>query len=172
VLIIKNRKDQQPIHKIPKGRPIRSPHRRGRAPLFFILEARTVALYAGCDVDGDYNKGHPITGITDCCAPAASGQVTADPVTTLMKSRRRIVSPRTQECADYHLRGRDYSRDLRPAEWVDRHFAWQQSPGPNVRFGSKADICGAARNVVISSLATWRWFAPICRFDAMDARKK
>jgi len=56
VLIIKNRKDQQPIHKIPKGRPIRSPHRRGRAPLFFILEARTVALYAGCDVDGDYDK--------------------------------------------------------------------------------------------------------------------
>jgi len=24
----------------------------------------------------------------------------------------------------------------------DRHFAWQQSLGPNVRFGSKADIGG------------------------------
>jgi hypothetical protein len=30
---------------------------------------------------------------------------------------------------------------------VDRHFAWQQSSGPNVRFGSKADIGGSLANV-------------------------
>jgi len=56
---------------------------------------------------------HPITGIADCCAPAASGQVTADPVTTLMKSRRRIAFPQGLRS----LRGLDYSRDLRLAEW-------------------------------------------------------
>ena len=30
---------------------------------------------------------------------------------------------------------------------VDRHFAWQQSSGPNVRFGSKADIEALAHDV-------------------------
>ena len=29
----------------------------------------------------------------------------------------------------------------------DRHFAWQQSSGPNVRFGSKADITECPINV-------------------------
>src|SRR6516165_6885831 len=29
----------------------------------------------------------------------------------------------------------------------DRHFAWQQSPGPNVRFGSKADIARCQADV-------------------------
>jgi hypothetical protein len=29
----------------------------------------------------------------------------------------------------------------------DRHFAWQQSLGPNVRFGSKADIKAYPRDV-------------------------
>jgi len=29
----------------------------------------------------------------------------------------------------------------------DRHFAWQQSPGQNVRFGSKADIEARPINV-------------------------
>ena len=40
---------------------------------------------------------HPITGIAACCARAASGQVTADPVTTLMKSRRRIAFPEAKD---------------------------------------------------------------------------
>jgi transposase len=30
---------------------------------------------------------------------------------------------------------------------VDRHFAWQQSSGPHVRFGSLADICSAKAHV-------------------------
>ena len=34
-----------------------------------------------------------------------------------MKSRRRIASPKAQECTDYRLQGRDYSRDLQPSEW-------------------------------------------------------
>ena len=29
----------------------------------------------------------------------------------------------------------------------DRHFAWQQSSGPNVRFGSKADISARLSDV-------------------------
>jgi hypothetical protein len=29
----------------------------------------------------------------------------------------------------------------------DRHFAWQRSSGPNVRFGSKADIALGRRHV-------------------------
>jgi hypothetical protein len=29
----------------------------------------------------------------------------------------------------------------------DHHFAWQQSPAPNVRFGSKADIGACPRDV-------------------------
>jgi hypothetical protein len=42
----------------------------------------------------------------------------------------------------------DYSRDLRPAErGSDRHFAWQQSLGPNVRFESLADIGVRPRDV-------------------------
>ena len=41
----------------------------------------------------------------------------------------------------------DY-RDLRPAErGSDRHFAWQQSLGPNVRFESLADIGVRPRDV-------------------------
>jgi hypothetical protein len=33
----------------------------------------------------------PTTGIADCWARTASGQAAADPVITLMKSRRRIA---------------------------------------------------------------------------------
>jgi len=36
----------------------------------------------------------PITGIAGCWARAARGQVTAEPTTTLMKSRRLIAHPR------------------------------------------------------------------------------
>src|SRR6516164_3693241 len=34
----------------------------------------------------------------------------------------------------------------------DRHFARQQSSGPNVRFGSKADICSAAKERLFDHL--------------------
>jgi hypothetical protein len=37
------------------------------------------------------DRKKPITGIAGCCARAASGHTTADPVITLMKSRRRIA---------------------------------------------------------------------------------
>src|SRR6516164_6180461 len=53
-----------------------------------------------------------------CCASAASGQAAPEPTIPLMKSRRRnCLPPRTKECADCYSQGRDYSRDLRPAEW-------------------------------------------------------
>src|SRR6516165_5090598 len=52
------------------------------------------------------------TGMAGCWARAARGIVTAEPTTTLMKSRRRIVLPQGAgpRC--------DYSRDFRPAKWV------------------------------------------------------
>jgi hypothetical protein len=54
-----------------------------------------------------------VGGFVGCCARAASGQVTADPVITLMKSRRRIAFPEAKDCAGSF----DYSRNLRPPEW-------------------------------------------------------
>src|SRR5262245_41425896 len=45
-------------------------------------------------VSGDAPARNPITGITRRCARAASGQPMAGPATILMKSRRRIASPR------------------------------------------------------------------------------
>src|SRR6516225_3777901 len=50
-----------------------------------------------------------------CCACAASGQAAVEPTIPLMKSRRRIASPK--ECVDCRLKRCDYSRDLRSAEW-------------------------------------------------------
>jgi len=52
---------------------------------------------------------NPMIGSLVCCARAASGHVTAEPVTTLMKSRRRIAFSKAQDCADLQA---DYSRDL------------------------------------------------------------
>jgi len=49
----------------------------------------------------------------DACARTASGHAAADPATTLMKSRRRITTPKGQEPPV----AADYSRDLRPAKW-------------------------------------------------------
>ena len=37
--------------------------------------------------------------------------------------------------------------DWQSAAKEDRHFAWQHSSGPKVRFGSKADILGSLRDV-------------------------
>jgi len=51
-------------------------------------------------------------------ARAPSGQASADPAITLMKSRRRIAFTKAGTTP--------YSRVLRPAKWAsDRHFAWQ-----------------------------------------------
>src|SRR5262249_53005435 len=43
----------------------------------------------------------PITGIAGCWTRAAKGQVTAEPTTTLMKSRRRIAHPKARDYADF-----------------------------------------------------------------------
>jgi hypothetical protein len=61
-----------------------------------------------------------------------------------MKSRRRIASPKGSGVHRLSLTASDYSRDLRLAEWgLTLHFAWQQSVGPNVRYGS---LAAAARS--------------------------
>jgi hypothetical protein len=59
----------------------------------------------------------------------------AEPATTLMKSRRRIIAPRLRSTPILA----DYNRNLRPAKWGSGgQFAQQQSETADVRFGSKA----------------------------------
>jgi len=59
---------------------------------------------------------------------------------------------------------------------LDRHFAWQQSSGPNVRFGSKADIPACAINVRFTPKSGHQLSAlrcPLCaksRHDAMQQK--
>jgi hypothetical protein len=60
--------------------------------------------------------------------------------------RRRNASPQSSEYTTVSCSA-DYIRDLRWAKWADGHFAWQHSLGPNVRFGSKADIGARPSNV-------------------------
>jgi hypothetical protein len=55
----------------------------------------------------------PITGMVGCCARAASDRMATNPAVTLMKSRRRIAFTK----AGLRQIARDYSRDLRSAEW-------------------------------------------------------
>src|SRR5262245_37848127 len=62
------------------------------------------------------------------CAPAESGQVAAEPTITLMKSRRRTVT-------------------LRSEVKHDASFESLSDWGDDVRFGSKADICSAKVHV-------------------------
>src|SRR6516162_5563483 len=48
-----------------------------------------------------------------CCARATSGHAVAVPAIPLMKSRRRIASPRLRSTPT----AADYIRDLRPVKW-------------------------------------------------------
>jgi hypothetical protein len=67
-----------------------------------------------------------------------------DPAITLMKSRRRIAFPRAGTTP---TRTRLQQGFAIGGMGSDRHFAQQQSSGPNVRFGSKADIAERETNV-------------------------
>jgi hypothetical protein len=83
-----------------------------------------------------------------CCAPAVSGHETADPAINLMKSRRRIAAPKAQSLCGLCFGTTQLQQGFPPGGMgFDRHFAWQQSSGPNVRFGSKADIAAPPTNV-------------------------
>src|SRR5215467_12830371 len=87
-----------------------------------------------------------------CCAPAVSGHEAADPAINLMKSRRRIAAPKAQSLCGLCFGTTQLQQGFPPGGMgFDRHFAWQQSSGPNVRFGSKADIGGAAKLFFIRS---------------------
>src|SRR6516164_2857625 len=77
-----------------------------------------------------------VGGLPVCCARAASGQATADPTIPLMKSRRRIACPGLRTTPTMGLQQEFATGGM----GSDRHFAWQQSSGSNVRFGSLADI--------------------------------
>src|SRR5262249_55760329 len=72
---------------------------------------------------------NPITGIADCCARTETGQAAVAPPSNLMNSRRLIASPRGS------CRGIVTIQTRLVKGW------------PNVRFGSKADICSAQRHV-------------------------
>ena len=63
-----------------------------------------------------------------CCARTANGQAAAAPPISVMNSRRLIDAPEAQDQPSYRLK---------PAYWK----------GANVRFGSKADMCGAQADV-------------------------
>jgi hypothetical protein len=54
-----------------------------------------------------------------------------------MKSRRRIAFSEGEDCAEQDGLQQGFATG---GMGSDRHFARQQSSGPNVRFGSKADI--------------------------------
>src|SRR5499427_9895329 len=66
----------------------------------------------------------------------------------LALERRRIAHPkaRTTPIFKVGLQHRFAIGEMRR----NRHFAWQQCSGPNVRFGSKADIAAPPTNVRFS----------------------
>ena len=76
--------------------------------------------------------------VTGCCALTANGQAVAEATIPLMKSRRHIAFPEAWDHAKLHRRlQQEFATG---GMGSDRHFAWQQSSGPNVRFESEADI--------------------------------
>ena len=65
-----------------------------------------------------------------------------------MKSRRRIASPKGSGVRRLLLTGTRLQQGFTTGGMgSDHHFAWQQSSGPNVRFGSEADIEAASPHV-------------------------
>jgi hypothetical protein len=55
------------------------------------IEALADDRNGGVSTSGERALSSPTTGKARCCARAASGRTTADPVIALMKSRRRIA---------------------------------------------------------------------------------
>src|SRR5262249_26793405 len=78
-------------------------------------------------VSGDWLLRNPIIGILGCWARAASGQARTEPVTALMKSRRRIALPTAYDHANSAA---DYSRDLRSAKWGSGVSLRSSNPKP------------------------------------------
>src|SRR5262249_1648780 len=83
-----------------------------------------------------------ITGtLSDFCARAACGHATPKAVIPSMKARRRIAAPKAQGlCGPCYGVSQLQQGFTTGGMGSDRHFAQQQSPGPNVRYGSQADI--------------------------------
>ena len=82
-------------------------------------------------------RRNPTIGVAGCCARAASGHATAEPATTLMKSRRRIACPKAQDCARLRL---ITSGICDQRNGVQGSVCTAAFRAANVRFGSKADI--------------------------------
>jgi hypothetical protein len=76
-------------------------------------------------------------GIAGCCARAASDHATDELAAALIKSRRRIAFTKAGTTLNSTRLQQGFPTGGMGA---DRHFAWQQTSGSNVRFGSKADI--------------------------------
>src|SRR6516162_4606339 len=72
---------------------------------------------------GDLLPRNPITGIDDCCARAASGQIAAEPPSSVMKSRRRIAFAQG---------------------WYHANFVWITAGICNQWNGVQGSFCGAA----------------------------
>ena len=80
-------------------------------------------------------KSPMVGNLAACCARAVSGQA-AVPPTNVMKSRRRIAFTEAGTTPNRT----QLQQGFATGEMGFSQFARQQSLGPNVRFGSKADI--------------------------------
>src|SRR5262249_46055292 len=94
-------------------------------------------------VSGDWLLRNPIIGILGCWARAARGQARAEPVTALIKSRRRIALPTAYDHANCCLQQGFVVGKM----GFRGQFAEQQAKTAHVRFGSKADIARDQLNV-------------------------
>jgi hypothetical protein len=76
-----------------------------------------------------------------CCARAANGHATVEAAIPSMKARRRIPVPKAQGLYRPCFGMTQLQQEFMVGGMGSiLHFARQQSSGPNVRFGSKADI--------------------------------
>src|SRR5262249_37410581 len=87
-------------------------------------------------------RRNPITGGDRCCARATSGHAVVEPAIPLMKSRRRIACPVTQDYADDGITAGICER----RNGLNRHFAWQPS------FTTECPTCAQSRHSITYSI--------------------
>jgi hypothetical protein len=94
--------------------------------------------------------------------------VAVDPAMTLMKSRRRIAFTKAGTTPNRMRLQQGFAIG---GMWSNRHFAWQQYSGSNVRFGSKADI-GVRPHHVCFTPESGHWLSmsgcPLSRVDLIS----
>jgi hypothetical protein len=85
---------------------------------------------------------------SSCCVSAGRGQAAAELATTLMKSRRRIASPKGSRGASTIAHGTRLQQGFATGGMgSDPSFCVATIGGPDVRFGSEADIDASQADV-------------------------